>query len=92
MIDHKIAQKLKEAGFATLFGFPIANASDGLYHPSLSELIEACGDNFVSLVNNKLSGLTTEDGYRAFGTGFKSADGDIPEDAVANLWLKLNKK
>lgn len=64
-----------------------------VYLPTLSELIEACGDDFVSM--NK-----RPDGWRAFAdneefTGFDtmmpvvSAVGSTPEEAVARLWLAL---
>lgn len=58
------------------------------YAPTLSELIEACGDRFFSLRN--------EEGWLA--KGFKAPGysvalmGSTPEEAVAKLWLALNEK
>ena len=62
--------------------------------PTLSELIEACGDGFASLnkgIDNKFHAWATrtdtvkhiEDIY---------GEGEVPEEAVANLWLKLNDR
>lgn len=62
--------------------------------PSLSELIEACGEEITIQGTKKI-------GYRAYNsanidyeTGIynENADGATPEEAVANLWLALNKK
>lgn len=58
--------------------------------PTLSELIEACGENFYSLYRHQ------KDKWQAHSTGdlwdIEIAHGPTPEEAVANLWLALNKK
>ncbi|HEX9503598.1 MAG TPA: hypothetical protein VF974_04740 [Patescibacteria group bacterium] len=56
--------------------------------PTLSELIEACGDKFdnLHLVANDKSWEAT--GWDADSIGL----GQTPEIAVAELWLELNKK
>lgn len=60
--------------------------------PTLSELIEACGDRFYSLV------YATDNDWRCFVESrdqedyISSSQGSSPEEAVANLWLALNKK
>lgn len=57
--------------------------------PSLSELIEACGD--------KIKGLQTSIKGDIYGWIAWTKDvklkgfGELPEEAVANLWLELNK-
>lgn len=59
---------------------------DGVpYSPDLSELIEACGLKFYSLTNN-LDGkwTVTHDDRREHA-------GSTPEEAVARLWLELQK-
>lgn len=59
--------------------------------PTLPELIEACGNNFGSLHslgNNKWAAEVFS--YRV-GTA-SHEDGVTPEEAVAKLWLRLNKK
>ncbi len=63
--------------------------------PTLSELIEACGEKFEELINLKDKWICYGGGkdiikgveqWHAFG------EGSTPEEAVANLWLELNKK
>lgn len=68
-----------------------------VFIPTLSELIEACGDKFTSLEKRP-------DGFRAIShenprgynfdslIPFLSTVGSSPEEAVANLYLALNKK
>jgi hypothetical protein len=75
-----------------------------IYIPTLSELIEECavsGCKEIMITNETYSC----NGWEAWGNkkdsfgarmGERGADievsGDTPEEAVANLWLKLNKK
>ena len=58
-------------------------------YPTLSELIEACGEHFESLVKIK-----TNDGYewKSRGYNYPNNGCKTPEEAVARLWLALNKK
>ena len=63
--------------------------------PTLSELIEACGDRFFFLEHRRdIPGFIF--GWRAqeVGTDKGIAEGraPLPEEAVARLWLALNKK
>ena len=63
--------------------------------PRLEQLIEACGDEFGGLERTyNYLGNTIE--WCAFQTKIDSKDmycvGPVPEEAVANLWLELNKK
>ncbi len=54
--------------------------------PTLSELIEACEDNFLSLA---LFGKT----WQAFRQkNIEPVHGSTPEEAVANLWMQLHPK
>lgn len=55
--------------------------------PSLSELIEACGDGFLSLSRHANIWQTNF----VNGMGGETA-GTTPEEAVANLWLALHEK
>lgn len=106
MITYELAKKLKKAGFRKIkfsdnhedFGIVCrfcgkrrGDRPDKCYmkwenEPDLSELIEACKKTCFKIYccENKyaiaLEGRDTEDQY------------DSPEEAVANLWLKLNKK
>lgn len=75
--------------------------------PSLSELIEACGDEFESLTHwgdkwladskGQLRNDMVDEEYPEAircesGCCGKSANGSTPEEAVANLYLEINKK
>ncbi len=64
-----------------------------VYIPSLSELIEACGRRFACLTLSNDGTFTAMD-YDTFGRSSHSiqGSGSTPEEAVANLWLELNKK
>ena len=99
-MTHELAKQLKDAGFPQrqleVGDFTLCQHDKEQLHetndtceilniPTLSELIEACVDISFSL--NKTN------------TGFwiESVKGDTetyptPEEAVANLWLALNKK
>lgn len=57
--------------------------------PTLSDLIEACGIKFDSLHQNFLKGWTVKEDTFGKRPMFY---GKTPEEAVANLWLKLNDK
>lgn len=70
---------------------------DTVHFPDLSELIKACGNHFQSL-NHMLKDIivgisgTGVSFWRATGgiTAVENFNGETPEEAVANLWLKLN--
>jgi len=108
MIDYKLAKKLKDAGFPQegngpimdkehydeinkLSVFKTKNIEDVVYAPTLSELVEACGEELCILKNGKAFNLgdkwIIEDGFGKFIT-----EGNTPEEAVALLYLKINKK
>lgn len=86
-MTHELAKQLKDAWFQSKRIDQVETYPNGevIFIPTLSELIEACGDISFSL--NKTN------------TGFwiESVKGDTetyptPEEAVVNLWLALNKK
>jgi len=93
-MTYELCKKLKDAGF------PIRNNPFSKYDvlepeyiiPTLSELIEACGKDFMELTQTKFNHWNanvftlSKDGIHIFGGG------DTPEEAVATLWLELNKK
>ena len=89
-MTYKTAEKLKEAKFPFLWNYE-PQALAFREYPSLSELIEACGDVFYELQQKPI-----KEGWEA--TAFLSLEthaegkGDTPEEAVANLWLRLNDK
>jgi len=62
--------------------------SEVLASPTLSELLEECGEGFESLVKVK-----AKDGYTWVARGYNYGEFEIiPPEAVANLWLAQNKK
>jgi len=100
-MDYNLAKKLKDAGFPEI-RYVINFEQDWKYwSPSLSELIEACGDGFLQLYRHyepvgKMDGEWVFVDWRAYPRpATLKADGYVGytlEEAVANLWLALNKK
>lgn len=93
MITYELTKQLKEAGFEEIIGKPMF-IEDDFFPPSISELIESCGDNFLSLDSPFIE---TNSGWCAVGMSngdrlYIKQEGLTPEEAVAKLWLKLNKK
>lgn len=83
-MNYELAKKLKDAGFLNMckeFGY--GPGCDNC-EPTLSELIEACGEKFGSLVFHDKE-------FAAYPTyvdqGFQPQWFSTPEEAVANLWL-----
>ena len=117
-MNYELAKQLKDAGFPQISENVLRNISleeemnrqligqesNYICNPTLSELIEACGDRFEVLVRGsylrikpiwraymsdeafKKSGNNCEVGCCGYETG------TTPEEAVAELWLELNKK
>jgi len=104
-MNYELAKELKDAGFPQQLwtgqsyyyeggdnallsdGFQEnENVSDKIKIPTLSELIEACGEGAFMLLN-KGDGT-----YWVAALNGKGAEGITPEEAVARLWLALNKK
>ena len=99
-MNYELALELREAGFPGTFtgecetgcNVPNEDLTDFAYCPTPEELIEACGERFVSLnliidpkgwsceAVNKNEEITGE----IFGA--------TPTEAVARLWLAINKK
>lgn len=102
-MTYELAKQLKDAGFPQRppnieekveWEFVSTSISDEqCYVPTLSELIEACGDGLGELHNNGNGQFLAGGG--AFDTydwewEFKTVG--TPEEAVAKLWLALNSK
>jgi hypothetical protein len=97
-MDYELAKELKDAGFpqdGTNYtpdhGGDLESAA---YYPSLSELIEVCGDEgFMSLTKGEDgdSGRVLWFAYQDFAAG-KVVNAPTAEEAVARLWLALNNK
>jgi len=92
-MTYALAKQLKDAGF------PIRKTclceEDVCVHieyPTLSELIEACGDSFGELNHYRNSRdweAISENWQDEQGVG-RMTSGKTPEEAVAKLWLALN--
>jgi hypothetical protein len=103
-MEYALAQELKDAGFPQggngrwVFdpNAIVARARDRVYAPTLDELIEACGESFLMLLkHDDNSGWTaTKGGDILFIEGRQNENlstGLTPSEAVARLWLALNK-
>ena len=63
------------------------SANEIINAPTLSELIEECGEEFYALwVRGDNTWFACKD------MGDIGAEGSTPEESVAKLWLELNKK
>ncbi len=114
MLSCEICKKLKEAGFPqptfeeslNRRGDYFADDEPGesVYGPTLSELIEACGDGFKGLFAPILGTIQADwVAFKEFGlirdidkvkmiTNWEFWEGETPEEAVAKLYLALNEK
>lgn len=59
--------------------------------PTLEEIIEACADGFEQLWNVRKDDCADDHEWEAHTKGFCMV-GKTPSEAVARLWLALNKK
>lgn len=88
-MNYALAKKLKDAGFQHLHGAGCYEFETDTCLPTLSELIEACGNKFSKLA------LIGPDKWYAEATiahhGYADAIERTPEEAVARLWLALHK-
>lgn len=89
-MKYELAKELKDAGFPLArYGYDPEGAVAGQIVPTLSELIEACGEDFLKLTKDVT-------GWLAYGEDEPleplETVGPTPEEAVARLWLALNKK
>ncbi len=106
-MDYELCKKLKDAGFPK--EMQESQLTDGEVYfrlpPTLSELIEACGDGFKELlsvdilddkqfIEAKIRGRWKASMYQRDETIWKNTmfEGSTPEEAVANLWLALQDK
>jgi len=99
MISYELAKQLKDAGFPqknsneyTLW--IIDEGKEACQLPTLSELIEACGENFRTIILHTQYRKKLLKPWEAVPNKkliqAKSASGVTPEEAVAKLWLSLN--
>lgn len=96
-MNYELALKLKKAGFpqnikrGDLFPYASDDTREKVYMPTLSELIEACGNDFRWLKARGDSWLA-QGRLHPVGKREPRCYGSTPEEAVANLWLELNNK
>ena len=92
-MNYELCKKLEEAGykfkdFIVDEYIGVDKEDGGWIKPTLSELIEACGDKFVSLTQD----WTNNHWYCEAKGVTRVIWGGTSEEAVAKLWLALNKK
>ena len=102
-LSYEIAKALKDNGYPQIpqNGFHFERDEEGkeidgsVTTPTLSQLIEACGERLEGLIH-QINGGDSEWVATQFqphgGVGTRTASGPTPEEAVARLWLALNKK
>ena len=101
-MDIELAKKLKEAGFPFKERYLESHNGESSElqwdnadweYPTLSELIEACGKRFKFLERIQMVD-DTDDGIEIWFrcNDNTMTDSHFPEEAVATLWLVLNKK
>ncbi len=110
-MNYELAKKLKGVGFPQggdgrfsnengmpipMFQPEVGEFGNFVYIPTLSELIETCGDKQIVIWRFKRKWYA---GIYKYGSDIYiddypsyDAEGETPEEAVANLWLELNKK
>lgn len=102
-MNYELVKKLKDAGYPIKYtlgalAYDQEPPSQFIIDPTLSELIEACGDRFEKLEYNPYHDETVEDWYTTGCDDRKHKPGEYsghtiwgktPEEAVANLWLAL---
>ena len=100
-MEYELAKQLKDTGFpqkspretwctecneTALYARCYKHKKEYIVFPTLSELIEACGDDFFRLIR------ADEGIWAASDTHHYRYESSTPEEAVAKLWLELNKK
>ena len=105
-MEYKLAQQLKDAGYKQVIRFDsvylypnnnrflLSEIADDLdntvYEPTLSELIEACGDGFWRLEFDEEREWTAYGAPDEEGKSFEIKC-STSKEAVAKLYLELNK-
>ena len=103
----ELAKELKSAGFPNIqdvqhrqggefltpdcrvfvYSLGEAASTEDWFLPTLTELIAACGEKFFSLILDCGKWRCTASGYEGYDEFYST-----PSEAVARLWLALNKK
>jgi len=101
-MTYELALKLKNAGFKSNSEVFIKENGEtykwnelktgGVLLPNLSELIEACGESGFILQYRGQEEFWLAEKYYGIEKPQDLATGSTPEEAVAKLWLVINKK
>ena len=88
-MKYELAKQLYKKGSPFTSSIPVTEANmKYIDFPTLSELIEACGDDFFQLTKGSNQWYAENDD----GEGnIPIQSGSTPEEAVVKLWLELNK-
>lgn len=88
-MNEELAEILAKAGFP--MNHYLSGPRTGKFmFPSLSELIEECGEGMGGISRNKRLNIWIA--YSITASNLEDAvDGPTPEEAVAKLWLKLHE-
>jgi hypothetical protein len=98
-MDYELAKQLRDAGFpqggnGRWAGNPdkiVWRSGDRAYVPTLEELIDAWGDKFFALNATDTRGLSHTWYAAVTFPNLIEATGSTPTEAVAKVWLALNK-
>lgn len=102
-MTYELAKKLKDAGFPQpkiecydpwvccehAYYYDDGDRNENPYHPTLSELISACGDGFKNLVRDGKYWWANAS-FRLDNNDIQGWKDSTPEEAVANLYLALH--
>lgn len=95
-MDYELAKELKEARFPAK-QCPVGPdceqwwywpGKEAMHVPTLEEFIEACGDMSIMIGKEKTICLNATNPLEST----VRCDGKTPREAVARLWMALNKK
>ena len=104
-ITYELALELKKAGFPQKYGvgnqmsyvdenntFGNLDSEEQCYVPLLEELIDACGEEFIGLFTRSYGGKVYKWGAQSWEGEGTTSLGKTPLEAVAKLYIALNKK
>lgn len=87
-MNYELAKQLKEVGFPQVQPNCSHTDFNDCTNPTLSELIRACGDDFLLLERDEIDDKTVWFVYERFDRENWKIRGNTPEDAVAKFWLE----
>ncbi len=95
-MNYKLAKELKDKGFpydwCRLSGTENHKFCDANYcEPTLSDLIEACGNKFRELCRGQLSEQWSATGYEDYDEIIETDWYMTSEEAVARLWIAIQE-